>query len=251
LSAAVRQKGAGEERVMREPDVWIPYCGAAPEPAEWWARWNGDPWLIALLFVAAFLVRGGPRNAQVAIGVAAFLFVSPFCALTSALFAARAAHHVVLVAVLAPLIAWSIPARARSVTLWTAASALTLWVWHAPALYAAALSHDAVYWLMQATLLASATGFWSAVRGAQPPQAVAALLGYMVQMGLLGALLTFSRQAFYAPHMLTTSAWGLSPLADQQLAGMIMWVPGALVYLAAALLMMRQMLVETPRAAAL
>jgi putative membrane protein len=52
-----------------------------------------------------------------------------------------------------------------------------------------------------------------------------------VQMGLLGALLTFSDRAFYAPHWLTTGAWGLSPLEDQQVGGMIMWAPGAAVYL--------------------
>ena len=55
------------------------------------------------------------------------------------------------------------------------------------------------------------------------------------EMGLLGALLTFSQNAIYAPHALTTAAWGLSPLEDQQLAGLIMWAPGALAYLAAAL----------------
>ena len=57
----------------------------------------------------------------------------------------------------------------------------------------------------------------------------------MVAMGLLGALLTFTGQPVYAPHLLTTAAWGLSPLEDQQAAGLIMWAPAAAVYLAAAL----------------
>jgi putative membrane protein len=55
---------------------------------------------------------------------------------------------------------------------------------------------------------------------------------------LLGALLTFADRAVYAPHLLTTGAWGLSPLEDQQAAGLIMWAPAAAVYLAAALLVL-------------
>jgi putative membrane protein len=46
----------------------------------------------------------------------------------------------------------------------------------------------------------------------------------MMQMGLLGAILTFARFALYAPHYLTTQQYGFSPLDDQQLAGLIMWV---------------------------
>jgi putative membrane protein len=57
----------------------------------------------------------------------------------------------------------------------------------------------------------------------------------MVAMGALGALLTFSRSALYAPHWLTTQAWGLSPIEDQQIAGIVMWAPASLVYLLAAL----------------
>ncbi|MGS0132350.1 cytochrome c oxidase assembly protein, partial [Escherichia coli] len=57
----------------------------------------------------------------------------------------------------------------------------------------------------------------------------------MVQMGMLGALLVFAGSAVYGPHLATTAAWGLTPLADQQLAGLIMWAPAAGIYLVAAL----------------
>jgi hypothetical protein len=57
----------------------------------------------------------------------------------------------------------------------------------------------------------------------------------MVQMGLLGALITFAANPLYAPHFATTLPWGLDPLEDQQLAGLIMWAPAAAIYLAAAL----------------
>jgi len=54
-------------------------------------------------------------------------------------------------------------------------------------------------------------------------------------MGLLGALITFAGTPLYAPHAVSTLAWGLTPLEDQQLAGLVMWAPAAALYLAAAL----------------
>lgn len=231
--------------------IWIPYCGAAPDPADLLDRWNLDPALLGFLALAgAFGIvrRVGSPNERVcfliALLLALLLFVSPLCALTSALLAARSAHHLALTALLAPLVAAALP-RSRvsgGLVLWTALSAAILWLWHVPQLYAAALSDDLVYWLMQASLLGSATGFWLALRSTSSLAAVAALLAYMVQMGLLGALLTFSQNAFYAPHALTTAAWGLSPLEDQQLAGLVMWVPGALAYLLAALVRLHRLL---------
>ena len=52
-----------------------------------------------------------------------------------------------------------------------------------------------------------------------------------VQTGLLGALLTFAGRPLYAAHLSTTAAWGLTPLEDQQLAGLIMWIPASLIHL--------------------
>jgi putative membrane protein len=220
---------------------WFPYCGAAPAPAEIWQRWNMDPLvLVSLLLVVGIVWRRTDEAARLnllgATALAAVLFVSPLCALTSALFSARAVHHVLLTAVLAPLLAVAWPGAKRPAAgIWTAAHVAIFWFWHAPAAYSWALSHDAAYWVMQFTLLGSAAGFWAAVQRAPALHAVAALLMAMVQMGLLGALLTFSSYPFYAPHLLGPQVWGLSPLEDQQLAGLIMWVPAAGLYLAAAL----------------
>ena len=241
--------------------VWVPYCGEAPVPAEWLARWNFDPLLLAAFAAAATLWywRSGSTREQAlpfAAGraVLAVLFVSPFCALTSALFAARAAHHAVLIAAAAPLLVWALPApalgRGVPISLWTGLHALVLWGWHYPPLYAAALGSDAVYWLMQATLLGTAVAFWAAVRRSSVAAAVAALLATMVQMGLLGALITFAGKPLYAPHLLSTAAWGLSPLEDQQVAGLIMWAPAAAIYLAAALLIAGRWLRDEARPAA-
>jgi putative membrane protein len=240
---------------------WLPYCGAAPEPGEWLWRWNLDPWLLLglaampLIFRAGLNRGGRSRQAFIAGWVlAAALFVSPFCALTSALFAARTVHHIVLVGVLAPLVAVALPRTVRmpgGVVLWTAIHALIFWAWHAPVLYAAALSNHALYWAMQASLLGSALLLWLKLRAAEPLAAVAALLATMVQMGLLGALLTFSRAPLYAPHFGSTGAWGLVPLEDQQLAGLVMWVPGAGLYLIAAATILARWLAraEAPEAA--
>ena len=106
----------------------------------------------------------------------------------------------------------------------------------------AVLSNDAAYWAMQLTFLGSAVWFWMAVRSASAPAAAANLLVAMVAMGLLGALITFAAAPLYAPHLLTTGAWGFTPLEDQQVAGLIMWAPAAGLYLVAAVLIIGRMI---------
>lgn len=222
--------------------IWTPYCGPAPVPGDW--RWNLDPLLLVALAAMAAVIAWRSRRQPRLCGLAATailvaIFISPLCALTSALFSARTVHHVLLVAVAAPLLAWTARARHnKSLTLATAVQALVFWGWHAPAAYESALSSDLTYWLMQASLLISAVWFWIGIRRASAPSAVGHLLVAMVAMGLLGALLTFADQALYVPHLMTTSAWGLTPLEDQRAAGLIMWAPAAALYLAAALIIL-------------
>ena len=242
--------------------IWVPYCGAAPAPAEWLGRWNWDPVLLTVLGALAlgYMLRFAavePRRRAcfgAALLLLLLLFVSPFCALGSALFSARVVHHVLIATILAPLLVASLPPRARalggSLAGWTAAQAIIFWLWHSPSLYGWALAGDAAYWLMQLSLIGSAIGFWAALRRAAAPTAVAALLATMVQMGLLGALITFSAAPLYAPHFLSTSAWGYTPLEDQQLAGLIMWAPAAGVYLAIALLLLGRWLGREARLSA-
>lgn len=229
---------------MDPPVTWIPYCGIAPAPVELAGRWNFDPLLILSLAGLSFLWwRWGcasPSQRRMLLAASALLFVlfvSPFCALTSALFSARAVHHVALTALAAPLLALALPLRRvpGGWGVWAGIHAATFWLWHAPAAYEAALSHHGIYWAMQLSLVLTALALWRAVRAAPVTGAIAALLATMVQMGLLGALLTFSTAPFYAPHYLAPFEWGLTPLEDQQLAGLIMWAPGAGLYLAAAL----------------
>ncbi len=56
-----------------------------------------------------------------------------------------------------------------------------------------------------------------------------------MQMGLLGAVLTFAGHPLFWPHLLTAPLWGLTALRDQQLGGVFMWVPGIGLFLFAAL----------------
>lgn len=233
--------------------IWSPYCGKAPLPADLPWRWNLDPFLLCAIggiALAAFLAADPRRRLRMGAIAASLglLFASPLCALTSALFSARVVHHLLLTIAVAPLAAALLPDRPRRGLLVaaTALQAMVFWAWHAPAAYAAALSSDAVYWLMQTTLLGTGAAFWAALRSAPAPAAVAALLATMVQMGLLGALITFAPAPLYAPHFATTAAWGLSALEDQQLAGLIMWVPAAGLYLGAALVLTARML-ASPR----
>ncbi|MBT9492365.1 MAG: cytochrome c oxidase assembly protein [Paucibacter sp.] len=227
---------------MRE--IVIAYCGQAAVPAELWSRWNTDPLLIAVLLgLALALASGRAQNRRAgwgALALLALVFISPLCALSSALFSARVLHHVLLVAAIAPLLALAWPAKRVGNPAMAALIALhtgAMWLWHAPGPYSFALASVPAYWLMQLSLLASAWLLWRAVLAPATTGGMAFMgLGATIaQMGLLGALLVFAPRPLYGEHLASTAAWGLSPLADQQLAGLLMWVPAMLPYVAVAL----------------
>lgn len=224
----------------------IAYCGPAAIPADLLTRWNFDPVLIVgLMLLAVATASGRSANARAswaALLLMVFVFVSPLCALSSALFSARVFHHVLLVSAVAPLLAVAFPLRRMPylpLPVLVAAQTLIFWGWHMPLAYEWGLSSVGGYWLMQATLLGSA---WLVWRGVFAPAtdtgaALVALVTTVAQMGLLAALIVFSPRALYAVHFETTQAWGMSPLADQQLAGLLMWMPAALPYAAIGLVM--------------
>jgi len=208
------------------------YCGPAPLPDVIWSSWNFDPPLLLALAVLALVIgRRAPGAAAVAVLVIAF--VSPLCALSAALFSARVVHHVLLVVVAAPLIALALrPGRATSPMPAFVLSTAALWLWHLPAAYDAAMADVGVYWVMQATLLLPAIAFWRAVF--QPGQPLVRVITYiwaaLMQMALLGALLTFAPGSLYAIHMTAPMYWGFTSLEDQQLGGLIMWIPASVPY---------------------
>jgi putative membrane protein len=206
------------------------YCGAPPIPAETFTRWNFDPFALVVLVVLALWVGRSKPGASGMI-VLAFVFLSPLCALSSALFSARVVHHVVLVAVAAPLCAFNRTAgRTYAAGLPYLLATAALWFWHLPFAYDAALGNMALYWLMQASLFGSAFFFWSAVFSHPDGAGLGWVFLAYLSMGMLGAILTLTPDAVYATHSTAPIAWGMMPLADQQLGGLIMWMPAALPF---------------------
>ena len=226
------------------PYLLVAYCGPAAVPEDLWLRWNTDPLLLAVLAALAFAVASGrsadARAGWAAIALMAVVFVSPLCALSSALFSARVTHHIILIAAVAPLLARAFPLRRFGyppLVPVVTAHAVIVWLWHAPGPYTWGLATVPAYWLMQTTLLGSAWLMWRSVFAPSVPTGAAlmALVSTIGQMGLLGALIVFAPAPLYVVHFTSTAAWGLTPLADQQLAGLLMWVLAMIPYLAAGL----------------
>lgn len=226
----------------------IPYCGLPPTLDDLWTRFNFDPVLCsALIALALWQVArcsGAARiRALAGWGVAAIALMSPLCALSVSLFSARIGQHMLLLLVAAPLIASALPvasvrgAGAR-LTSSTIAVLVFLWLWHMPVPYEATFYHVWIYWCMHLTLFGSATWLWRELLR-HPPEAalsaIAAGLFTSLQMSLLGALLSLAAHPLFTWHLTLTYVWGLSPMQDQQLGGVLMWLPGMVLFLWASL----------------
>ncbi|UNK42743.1 cytochrome c oxidase assembly protein [Luteimonas sp. S4-F44] len=113
----------------------------------------------------------------------------------------------------------------------------TMWLWHLPGATSAALADTALHRAMHASFLIAGIWFWAAVwRRLRAPDAGAvgglvALVAVMMQMGFLGALLTFAPRLLYPVYTDRALLIGLDPLRDQQLAGLLMWVPSGVPYI--------------------
>jgi putative membrane protein len=196
------------------------------------------------------------------------------------LFSVHMVQHELLMVVAAPLLVlgrpleawtWGLPAAWRAplarvgrmralARLWDALTEplgawtvhfLALWAWHVPRFFEAALENEGVHIAQHTCFLASALFFWWAVfgRAARRPDgsSIASLFTTMMHTSALGALLTFGSSGWY-PHYV--GAAGLSSIEDQQLGGLVMWVPGGLSYLIAGLAIVAGWLRERPRTAA-
>lgn len=139
----------------------------------------------------------------------------------------------------APLIAWLL-------------EAVALWVWHIPVLYQATLRSDWIHAVQHLSFFVTAVVFWSALYGVgRSALSYGAgtfyTFGAAVHCSALGALLTFSTVLWYPAYAATTSRWGLTPLEDQQLGGVIMWVPSAIAFIVIALALFAKWLSESDR----
>jgi putative membrane protein len=196
----------------------------------------------------------------------ALALISPLDALGATLFSAHMVQHLVLILVAAPLLVFGAPAPLLSmglpqpvrrplnrtahrlrvrrtlrlssgpVVVWLLHVA-GLWVWHLPSLYEEALSNELVHVGEHATFFGTALLFWGEVFGRRRPGRLGGGLRVVyvftaaLSSAALGAILTFATVALYPIHATGVGAWGLTLLRDQQLAGVIMWVPAGAVYL--------------------
>jgi putative membrane protein len=196
----------------------------------------------------------------------AVTLLSPIHKLGSELFSVHMTQHELLMLMAAPLLVfgrpgtpmlWALPFGARvklsRITHWTflekiwaAGSApfsvwilhgVTLWLWHVPVFYQATLDHELVHAAQHTTFLVTALLFWWTLfygRGGRMGYgtAVAYVFTTAVHTSVLGALLTCSSKLWYPAYLGRTDVWGLTALQDQQLGGLIMWVPAGVVYIA-------------------
>jgi putative membrane protein len=210
-----------------------------------------------------------------------FALDSPLHPLGEQLFSAHMLQHEILILLSAPLIAashpgatwlWALVPRHRAgvgslvhkvesaclVCLITAPlaawiiEAVALWVWHIPALYQATLTSDSIHAAQHLSFFLSALVFWSALYGVGRSvmnygTATLYVFGTAVHCSALGALLTFSTVIWYPAYQGTTSRWGLTPLQDQQLGGLLMWVPSGVVFILIALVLFARWLGESEK----
>ena len=125
---------------------------------------------------------------------------------------------------------------------------LAMWLWHAPVLFDRALEHPAWHVAQHLSFLFSALLFWWAVLRARPTTAAMCLFVTSLVGGALGALMALSSSPWYAVYAAMGMApFGLTPQQDQQLAGLLMWIPGGLVHAGAALFILGRYLQTTER----
>ncbi len=112
------------------------------------------------------------------------------------------------------------------------------WLWHLPAFYEVAMRSTGWHYLQHACFLGTALLFWYPVirpYPGRPRWSLWLIFPYLiladVQNTVLSAFLTFSDRVLYTPYAQVPRLWGISAMDDQSAAGVLMWVPGSLVYL--------------------
>jgi putative membrane protein len=233
--------------------------GARPRGLRWW-----EP----LSFAAGWLTIVGAQ-------------VSPLDWLSGQLFSAHMTQHELLMLIAAPLLVlgrplvvmlWALPTTRRRAAgalarrpliarpwrllttpliVWILHGA-ALWLWHLPSWYQAAVADDTIHLVQHACFLGTAALFWWTLvhgRYGRGGYGIAVLYVFttMLHSGMLGALLTFSPHSWYPVYAERAPAWNLAPLEDQQLAGLIMWIPFGVVFLVVGLALFAAWLGESER----
>ncbi len=235
--------------------------------------WDWEPSIVigcaalAIGYLAVMRRRFAPRMFYFLGGVFLLLLdlVSPIDALADGyLFSAHIVQHFLLALVIPPLLLMGLPGNirlspplsrierllSRPLVAWPLGVG-TMLVWHIPALFNAALASDALHVFQHLSFLATGVIFWWPVLGpieeTRLPAIVAVpyLFSACTACSLLGAAITFSAPGLYPAYLhpddslgilsLIRNNWGLDAKNDQQLGGLLMWVPGCFVYLSAIL----------------
>jgi putative membrane protein len=207
--------------------------------------------------------------------------ISPMHKIGSALFFVHMTQHELLMLVIAPLLVlgrpliaflWTVPAKWREslgraskrrvvatpwkiitapVFVWLA-HAVALWIWHVPALYDAAINSELIHAGQHAMFLGTAVLFWwTLVHGCYGRMGYGIAVLYVfttgLHTGILGALFTLTDRVWFGIHEGRTAAFHMTALEDQQLAGLIMWIPAGVVFILVALALFAAWLGESER----
>jgi putative membrane protein len=128
-------------------------------------------------------------------------------------------------------------------------SALALWSWHVPWLFDQTLRSDWIHAAQHTTFLVTALIFWWPVVNRTPALGYGGGLVYIfttiMHTSVLGALLTFAPRPWYSSYLMTAPAWHLTALEDQQIGGLIMWIPAGTVLLLVALVLLVKWIQES------
>ena len=237
----------------------------------------------SLLYARGHARMGGSRRSAGRRRVTAFVLgeavvamalLSPIDAISDDLFSMHMVQHLLLIVAAAPLLVVgrpghtmmaSLPSRWRRLVVgrplvvrflvtglpllrlpavaWTAFT-LSLWLWHLPVVYEAAVETPWLHAIEHLAFLGTSMLVWSIALEHRRREGLGVLgralflLATAAQSGVLGALLLFASTPLYSVHRAGAAAWGLTPLQDQQLAGALMWIPPSVVYLTAAAAML-------------
>ena len=225
----------------------------------------------AYLILAKFELNGRTVYFLIGVFVLFLALVSPLDILSDDyLFSAHMLQHLLLVLVVAPLLLLGIPpdwlkrlldwkpaVRVESILghplLAWIIGVMTIYLWHLPVMYNAALQSENIHLLQHLSFLVSATIFWWPVilplkekRRLSSLSSMLYIFAGAVANAVLGIILTFAPVGLYPEYLhphdplgilpLIREGWGLDPQTDQQLGGLLMWIPGGLAYLSAILI---------------
>ncbi len=216
--------------------------------------WDWEPSVVigcgalAIGYIAIVRKHGFRRAPYFLAGVLLLLLdlVSPIDSLADHyLFSAHIVQHFLLALVIPPLLLLGTPsfelgalgklerAIGQPPVSWLAGVG-TMLVWHIPALFNAALANDGLHIFQHLSFLVTGTIFWWPIVGPLQGRHLPALasVSYLFSAcaccSLLGAFLTFGPIGLYPAYI---GYMGLDAKSDQQLGGLLMWVPGCFVYL--------------------